>query len=291
MKILVIGCRGQVGSELMATLACVGSVVGIGRSEVDVADHDKLRRVIREASPDLIVNASAYNEVDRAEVDEKTAFTINCESVALMGEEMKKTKGGLIHYSTDFVFDGKIDRPYKESDSTNPLSRYGASKLAGEQALSAMKAPAIVLRTAWVWSVKKKSFVSTMLRLAREKSALDVVSDQIGSPTNARDLAQATGHIIYNLRHSIHKSFRKTRGVYHAVGDGFCSRYEFAQEILKSDPYQFEHKVKSLNPVSTEKFKLPALRPTFAPLDCGLLESTFGIKLPHWRDSLHRDLT
>lgn len=290
MKVLVLGSRGQVGSEAVVALSCFADVVGADLGEVDVGDADALRAFVRAVAPDLIVNAAAYNEVDRAEQDEAGAFRVNAQAPALLGEEMKRTGGALVHYSTDFVFDGRATRPYREDDATAPLGEYGASKLAGERALAELDAPAIVLRTAWVWSLRRKSFVSAMLKLAREREVLRVVADQIGCPTSARDLAEATALLGYGARKDLHGAFMDARGVYHAAGAGHCSRFELAKAAIELDPKKGEHVVKSLEPVPTSAYPLPAQRPAFAPLDCGKLREHFGLAFPDWRASLARAL-
>jgi len=290
MKILVLGGRGQVGSDVQAPLACFGEVVAADFGEVDLGDLDALRAYVRGVAPDLIVNAAAYNEVDRAEQDEASAFRVNAEAVALLGEEMKRARGALLHYSTDFVFDGTTSRPYVETDAPNPLGRYGASKLAGERALAELDAPAIVLRTAWVWSLRRKSFVSAMLKLARERQTLKIVADQVGCPTSARDLAEVTALIAYGARRDVHAAFAEARGVYHAAGAGACSRFELARAAIELDPKRAEHVVETLEPVPTSAYPLPARRPAHAPLDCSKLQARFGITLPAWRASLARAL-
>ncbi len=291
MKTLVLGCKGQVGSEVMAPLACFGEVVGADLADVDVGDLDALRAFVRRVAPDLVVNAAAYNEVDRAEQDEQGALRVNAHAVALLGEEMKRARGALLHYSTDFVFDGTTGRPYREDDAPNPLGKYGESKLAGERALAELDAPAIVLRTAWVWSLRRKSFVSAMLKLAREREVLKVVDDQVGCPTSARDLAEITALIAYGARADVHRAFSDARGVYHAAGAGACSRFELARAAIELDPAKHEHKVRSIEPVPTSAYPLPARRPASAPLDCGKLGARFGLALPDWRDSLARAFT
>jgi dTDP-4-dehydrorhamnose reductase len=290
MRILLLGCKGQVGHELGPALGCFAEVIGADLGEIDIADLDALRGYVRRVAPDLVVNAAAYNEVDRAEQDADAAFRVNAGAVGLLGEEMKRSGGALLHYSTDFVFDGAAGRAYREDDATNPLSRYGASKLAGERALAELDAPAIVLRTAWVWSLRRKSFVSAMLKLAREREVLKVVDDQVGCPTSARDLAEATALIAYGARKDVHGAFVEARGVYHAAGAGSCSRFELARAAIELDPAKSEHRVRSLEPVPTSAFPLPAKRPANAPLDCSKLRARFDVALPDWRASLAREL-
>ena len=191
MKILLFGAGGQLGHELASLLPLKGEVEAVGRDRIDMADPAELRGLLVRSRPKIIVNAIAYNQVDLAEAEPEAALRVNAEAVATLGEYARREGAALIHYSTDFVFDGKKGAPYVETDPTNPLSAYGRSKLAGERALMEMQAPALVLRTAWVYSLRRKSFVSMMLKLAREKKEMKIVEDQVGSPTWCRDLARA----------------------------------------------------------------------------------------------------
>jgi dTDP-4-dehydrorhamnose reductase len=286
VKILLIGRDGQVGLELASHLASRGEVTALGRRELDLADLDAVRARVAEACPELIINAAAYNAVDRAEEEPQAAMRINAEAVGLLGELATERDAALIHYSTDFVFDGTKGSAYTEDDPPAPLSAYGRSKLAGEGALVESAAPAIVLRTAWVYSLGRKSFVSMILSLAREREELKIVTDQVGSPTWARDLARATVAIVDRLGAAPGLEARRHRGVYHAAGGGSASRFELAEAILALDPRAREHRVKRLLPVPSEAFPTPARRPARAVLDCSRLERTFGVRLPEWRSAL-----
>lgn len=250
-----------------------------------------LRDVLARERPRVVVNATAYNEVDRAESDTAGATAVNRDSVLAMGEYAKQEGAALIHFSTDFVFDGTKGSPYVETDRPNPLSEYGKSKLAGEQALAAIDAPAIVLRTAWVYSLRRKSFVSMIHNLARQKTELKVVRDQIGSPTFCRDLARATAVVLARLGTDPGRKAAEVRGIYHAAGEGACSRYELATAIVELDPNRKEHVVQRIEPATSDAFPAPARRPSNAPLNCDKLAETFGVRLLPWRLALAEALS
>jgi dTDP-4-dehydrorhamnose reductase len=291
LKVVLLGNEGQLGSALQGTLGCFAQVVGFDRSTLDVGDPDRLRAMLRAERPECVVNASAYTNVDDSEKDEAAATRVNGDAVAVLGEECKSLRAGLVHYSTDFVFDGKSPRAYREEDPTGPLGAYGRSKLAGERALLAVDAPAIVLRTAWVYSVGRKSFVSAILRLAREREVLRIVADQVGNPTFAGDLAVATSVLVFAMRGDVHGGIDAVRGVYHLAGAGTTSRFELARAVVDLDPRKNEHRVKRVDPIKTEEYPLPAARPAFAPLDCEKAWDKLGVRLPDWRETLARALS
>jgi dTDP-4-dehydrorhamnose reductase len=290
MNIVLLGSAGQVGRALVGALACFARVTPVDRAALDLGDIDAIRRVLRTAQPDAVVNAAAYTDVDAAERDEATAMRVNATAVAVLGEECRKLRAGLVHYSTDFVFDGRASRPYVEDDAPAPLGAYGRSKLAGECALIEGAAPAIILRTAWVYSLTRRSFVSSIHRLAREREVLRIVADQFGSPTFASDLAYATALILYGVRHDAHAALEGARGVYHVAGAGTASRFELASAVLELDPRKHEHRVRRIDPITTAEYPLPAPRPAFAPLDCQRAFRRFRVALPDWRDALARAL-
>ena len=290
MRILLLGARGQVGHELAGTLAPFAQVVASSRAETNL-DAEGVRPLVEEAKPDVIVNASAYTDVDGAEKEPELAHAVNARLVGALGEETKRRRAALVHFSTDFVFDGEKPTPYVETDATAPLGEYGRSKLAGERALSEMDAAAVIFRTAWVYSLRRKSFVTTMLRLAREREELAVVTDQIGSPTFCRDLAQAVALILYGCRTNAVEAIAEARGIYHLAGSGSVSRYDFTRAILELDPRRSEHRVKQLRPISAAEFPLPARRPRATPLDGAKAFAQWGIRLAPWRDALARALT
>jgi dTDP-4-dehydrorhamnose reductase len=291
VKILLLGPDGQLGYELRPLLSALGEVCAISRTDLDIKDVSGLRDVLGRERPRVIVNATAYNEVDKAETDSGTALAINRDAVLVMGEYAKREGAALVHYSTDFVFDGTKGAPYVETDRTNPLSAYGKSKLSGEQALEGIEAPAIVLRTAWVYSLRRKSFVSMVHRLAREKKELRIVRDQIGSPTFCRDLARVSAVLVARLGKDPGGKATECRGLYHAAGEGACSRYELATSVIELDPKRHEHVVEAVEPATTDAFPTPARRPGNAPLDCEKLAQVFNVRLLPWRLALAEALS
>jgi dTDP-4-dehydrorhamnose reductase len=290
MRVLLIGAQGQLGHELRVPLACFTELVSPSRAELDLGAPGVLRAAVTTARPDVVVNAAAYNDVDRAEREPELAERINGDAVAELGALAKSQRFALITYSTDFVFDGKKPSPYVETDATEPLGAYARSKRAGERALLDLQAPALIVRTAWVYSLRRKSFVSSILRLAREKDELRVVDDQVGSPTFCRDLAQATALLVRGLGDDPVGFVEQARGVYHVAGGGACSRYELARAAIELDPRRAEHRLRRLLPCSTLEYPLPAPRPARAVLDSGLFGRRFGIRLPGWQDGLERAL-
>jgi len=290
MEIVLLGSAGQVGVALGGALGCFAHVTAYDRSTLDLSDADAVVAALRRARPAVVVNAAAFTDVDRAESEEAMATRINGDVVGVLGEECRAIRAGLVHYSTDFVFDGKASRPYREDDPTAPLGAYGRSKLAGETALALAGAPALVLRTAWVYSPGRRSFVASILRLARERESLRIVADQSGSPTFAGDLAMATALLIHGVRSDPFGAIDDARGVYHMAGGGVATRYDLATATIASDPRANEHRVKDVVPVPTTDYPLPAPRPAFAPLDCEKLRQRFGIALPPWRAALARAL-
>jgi dTDP-4-dehydrorhamnose reductase len=288
VKLLLLGADGQVGFELAPMLEKLGDVVGTTRAALDVADEAALRGTLDTHRPDVVINAVAWTDVDGAERDPAGADRINRDAVAMLGEEARARRFALLHYSTDFVFDGESTRAYREDDAPHALSAYGRSKLAGERALLDANAPAIILRTAWVYSLRRKSFVTSILRAAHEREVLRVVDDQHGSPTFARDLAAASTRVLETLGKDPFAAIERVRGVYHAAGAGVVSRYDFARAIVELDPERATQTVRSIEPVPSSAYPLPAARPKYAPLDCGALARSFGVTLPPWRDALER---
>jgi dTDP-4-dehydrorhamnose reductase len=273
----------------MTMLPVFADVVGHGR-EVDLGDRDALRAAVAAAAPEVIVNAAAYNDVDGAESDEQRATLVNGHAVALLGGEAAERKAILIHYSTDFVFDGRSERPYRESDATAPLSAYGRSKLFGEERLTESEAPAIVLRTAWVYSLRRRSFVRTILRAARERDSLRVVDDQIGCPTRARDLALATALLLHGVRRDPFGELAPLRGIYHLAGAGQASRYQLAKAALELDPLRGEQRAREVLPIASGELPSPARRPCYAVLDCAKARQELGLALVPWKESLEAEL-
>ncbi len=290
MKAYVLGADGQLGHELCGALGCFADVIRATEADFDMTDLSTLRDRIRSAHPDVIVNAAAYTDVDGAERNPTLCRAVNTEAVRVIGEECAANGIGLVHYSTDFVFDGAKGQPYLETDEPSPLNEYGRSKLEGERALARLEAPAIVLRTAWVYSLRRKSFVSSILRLARERPELRIVSDQVGNPTFCRDLAICTALVLFSMRSDPLGALRNARGVYHLAGSGWTDRCSFASRILELDPRKDQHVTRAVVPIRSDDYPLPARRPTHAPLDCSKFQTTFGAMLPPWEEALERAL-
>lgn len=287
MKILLTGGNGQVGWELIRALLPLGEVITTNRAQADLSDLDNLRRTVQKYSADVIVNAAAYTAVDKAETEESLAFLINAEALGVLAEEAKKTGALLVHYSTDYVFDGTKISAYAEDDVPNPVNIYGQSKLAGEKAVQATGADYLILRTSWVYAARGHNFLKTVLRLAAEREELNIVADQIGSPTWARLIAETTAHVI---RQSMleRRSGGFDSGLYHLTTAGETSWHGFAQTIVDIVRQQGNQALKNriINPIPTADYPLPAKRPANSLLATGRLERHFGLKMPVWDKAL-----
>ncbi|GAB4578733.1 MAG: dTDP-4-dehydrorhamnose reductase [Anaerolineales bacterium] len=286
MKILLIGNTGQVGWELQRTLAPLGSLTAIDYPDINLTDMDNTRAWVRRVQPNVIVNAAAYTAVDKAESDLATAHAINATAAGVLAEEAKTLGAAMIHYSTDFVFDGNKTTPYVETDPTNPLGAYGQTKRDGEIAVEQVGGASITLRTAWVYSTRRPSFVTKTLEWARKFPELRIVTDQIGCPTWCRLLAEATALVIAMGGKHLTPWLTERRGIYHLAGDGGCSRYEWAQAILKYDPHPELQTAKALLPALTADFPTPAARPAYSTLNCDKFADTFGLRFPPWEEGL-----
>jgi dTDP-4-dehydrorhamnose reductase len=320
VRILLFGKNGQLGWELQRTLALLGQVVALDYPQVDLAKPESIVTVIREAQPDIIVNAAAYTAVDRAESEPQLAMAINSAAPGVIAETALAQGAALIHYSTDYVFDGAKGAPYTEDDLPNPLGVYGSSKLAGERAIEQVGGAYLILRTSWLYSLRGDSFVNKVLSWARQNPRVRVVSDQIGNPTWARMLAEITAQvlairysqsaigrslfaapnsrfIIRNLAHAEPLNLepenpdflawlRERRGIYHLAGSGYTNRLEWARAIIRYDPHPEEQIVHEILPALTSDFPTPARRPLFSALDCKRFTNTFGLALSHWEAAL-----
>lgn len=286
MKILLFGKNGQLGWELERALAPLGTIYALGLDELDLVQLDMLRAHIRKLQPQVIVNASAYTAVDRAEEETDLARAINVEAPRIMAEESRSLGGVMIHYSTDYVFDGRKTSAYTEADETNPLNVYGQSKLEGEQAIRQVGGAHVILRTSWVYSLRGDGFVSKVLKWARTQNVMRVVSDQVGSPTWARPLAEVTSLMLARGLDAPTQYFSERAGVYHLGGEGSVSRLDFSRAIVELDPKREEQTVQRLDPALTADFPTPALRPLTTTLDCAKFSSTFNLRLPNWKDAL-----
>ncbi len=278
------------GLQLHACLQTIGQVITAGWVQsplppmlaLDLTDHQNIRQVVAEAKPDVIINAAAYTAVDKAESDSDTAMAINATAVGILAEEALKRHALLVHYSTDYVFNGKRCQPYHEDVTPDPRSVYGETKLAGEQAIQTVGGDYLILRTAWVYGLYGSNFLRTMQRLANERERLSVVADQIGSPTWSFTLAQATSQIL-NLYYSPFCTLSKAHmtGLYHLTAQGQTSWYGFAHEILR-----YSQQADKLAAITTEDYPTPATRPAYSVLATDKIQTTFGLHLPQWQQAL-----
>jgi len=285
-KILIFGKHGQVGGQLVAQLSGREDIAVIATDieDVDLTDDRATRQLVLDHGPDWVVNTSAHTAVDRAEEEQSLARQLNAIAPGVIAKACKEIDAAMVHYSTDYVFDGIASAPYLESDTTNPRSVYGKTKLEGEQAVFSVLEKAIILRTAWVYSRNGKNFVNTMLRLAKERDALNVVCDQYGSPTLADDLAAATIAVIDQLTAG---PVDDAWGLYHATGSGVINWSGFTESILKLSG----HYGVVVNPIPSSEYPTPAPRPAYSVLSNEKLKKRFAIELPHWQDALERCLS
>jgi dTDP-4-dehydrorhamnose reductase len=291
-KIVVVGRHGQIAWDLQSSLLEIGSVSAVGRPQIDLADPDSIRKMIREFEPSVLVNAAAYTAVDQAEAEPELAMKVNGEAPQIMAEEMKRRSGLFITYSSDYVFDGEKASPYTESDAPHPLNMYGASKLAGDRAVEAAGGAYLVFRTSWVYAARGKNFLRTIMRLARERDELRVVDDQIGAPTLSTDIAQATLKVLKHLAGkscSPAKALGDRRGICNMTSRGSVSWYGFAVAIVEEMGRHMMNSDKPLPtvvPISTRERPAPASRPKNSRLSNEKLRRMFGVELPEWRTSL-----
>jgi dTDP-4-dehydrorhamnose reductase len=303
-RILLTGKNGQVGHDLQNSLPALGEVFALDRKELDLSKPDQIREMIRRIQPTVIINAAAYTAVDQAEKEESLAHVVNAEAPAIMAEEAKKIGAAVIHYSTDYVFDGTKRTPYQENDSTNPLNAYGRTKLAGEQAIQSSGVNQLIFRTAWVYSTRGKNFLLTILRLATQREELRIVSDQIGAPTWSREIASATAQVLQRIYDPKEKSteWHDCSGTYHMTAAGETNWYEFAGAILEEARKQTSAPAewfttamrgvplitRQVIPIPTAEYPTPARRPAYSVLSNTRLQTVFGIRLPDWQTQLLR---
>jgi dTDP-4-dehydrorhamnose reductase len=295
-RILLTGATGQVGGELLETLKPLGEVIAPSRTEMDLANVTSVRKTIRAVLPRWIVNPGAYTAVDKAETEPDLALAINSEAVRVMGQEARTIGAGVIHFSTDYVFDGSANAPYRETDATGPASVYGVSKLAGEKALADSGAGHMIFRTSWVYGPVGKNFLLTILKLARERERLRVVADQHGAPTWSRDLAKMTADVIAQCEatargHELEGVLADVGGVYHAAGAGETTWYGFAAEALRlQQEREPDVRFAQIDAITTAEFPTPAKRPANSRMNCEKLAERFGRKMMDWQDSLREVL-
>lgn len=286
MRILLLGKYGQLGWELKRTLLPLGEVYAFDYPEIDLTRPDSIRKTIRDINPEVIVNATAYTAVDRAESGPEMAMAINARAPGVLAEEALDLNAVLVHYSTDYVFDGTKGEPYLEEDEPNPINVYGQSKLAGEHGIRDVGGAYLILRTSWVYSLRRDSFVNKVLKWSRNEKTLRIVSDQIGSPTWSRMLAEANAQLLAMGKEDPYGWITDRSGVYHLAGFGNASRLEWARAILEYDPGHDEQIVEEVQPALTYEFPAPAKRPLFSALNCAKFKSAFDLRLPEWREAL-----
>jgi len=293
MSILLLGKDGQVGWQLQRSLAPHGEVVACARSDADLSDAGQLRALVRRVRPAVIVNAAAYTAVDKAESEPELAWRINAEAPGVLAGAAAESGALLIHYSTDYVYDGLKPTPYVETDPTNPQSAYGRSKLAGEEAIRASGAKSVIFRTSWVFGARGGNFVKTILRLARDKESLNVVDDQVGAPTPAALIATVTGVVLAGLRQGEAMAVGEQR-LYHLCSGRSVSWCEFARTIVAlagvMPGFDLRLKPEAIRAIPSRDYPTPAVRPLNSRLDCARLENDFGLRMPDWQPYLERML-
>jgi dTDP-4-dehydrorhamnose reductase len=282
--ILVTGVTGQIGFELLRTLQGLGRVVACDRSMLDLSDLDRVRTFVRDLKPSLIVNPAAYTAVDRAESEVGLARRLNADVPRVLAEEAARSGGTLIHYSTDYVFDGTKAEPYVETDAANPRNAYGATKLEGEQAIAATGCAHLILRTSWVYGRRGRNFLLTMLKLGAERPELRVVADQVGAPTWAKTIAVATSHIVAQGVASCDTDWWARRsGIYHLTSAGATSWCGFAEAIFA---IAMPSRAPAVVPIASDDYPTPAKRPANSRMALDKLTQTFGLQMPDWRSAL-----
>jgi dTDP-4-dehydrorhamnose reductase len=283
MNILLTGTSGQIGWELQRVLSPLGRVVALGHEDLDLADPDAIRARVREVRPEIVVNAAAYTAVDRAESEPALAQAVNAVAPGILAEEAARQSAFLVHYSTDYVFDGAKAEPYLERDATNPLGAYGRTKLAGERAVTQVGGRHLILRTSWIYATRGHNFLRTIRRLIRERDSLNVVDDQWGAPTWARLVAEATGQILVRLappRAGARADIPS--GIFHLTCSGQTSWHGFARAIATVEAERGSPSRCDIRPIPTTEYPTPAKRPLNCRLDCSALEREFGLALPDW---------
>lgn len=281
MKILLLGKDGQVGHELQRTLLPLGDVIAMGRQDANLEDPTSIERALHSHSPAIIVNAAAYTAVDKAESEENKARRINADAVALLAKYASRTKALLVHYSTDYVYDGQKDSPYVETDSTGPQSAYGRTKMEGEHAIVLSNCNALIFRTSWVFSAYGGNFIKTIMRLAGERDSLGIVADQFGAPTSAELIADVTALAV-----AAHKQLRPIeRGIYHLAASGVTSWHGFATHVvekLEKKGIALTLNASKVRAIGTDEYPLPAIRPKNSRLNTRKLSAALGLEIPHW---------
>ena len=285
-RILILGAAGQLGRELLRSFSGLGTVTAADRNSVDLARPEQIRAMIHRIQPDVILNAGAYTAVDRAESERELAYAINAEAPRILAQEAAKLSALLVHYSTDYVFDGAKRGPWTEVDPPGPLNAYGASKLAGEQAIQEAGGKHLIFRTSWVYGARGQNFLLTMLRLGRERSPLSIVADQVGAPTTSTELARATHRVVAGVLAGRHGAPPNWTGLYHMTCSGQTSWLGFARAIFSRAAAPLGINVPELIPITTENYPTPARRPRNSVLSNAKLKESFDVQLPSWESAL-----
>lgn len=285
-RVLIVGNAGQVGVELQRSFAGYGEVIGVDRESVDLAQPDQVRALVRRVEPEIILNAAAYTAVDRAESEQELAQAINAEAPRILAEEALRTNALLVHYSTDYVFDGAKQGPWTEQDTPAPLNAYGASKLAGEEAILQAGGRVLIFRTSWVYGPHGSNFLLTMLRLARQRDSLSIVGDQVGSPTTSIELARATHAIVSGVMAGQFGTTEEWAGLYHMTCSGSTSWCGFAQAIFARAGKLLDGKIPVVTLITSEEYPTPAKRPRNSVLSNAKLDGRFGVRLASWETAL-----
>jgi len=289
MKILLFGKEGQVGWELQRSLLTVGDIIASEQHELDFENPDDVRGWVRRHAPDIIVNAAAYTAVDQAETEPEKARRINADAVGVLAEEAKRLNAWLVHYSTDYVFDGEKNGPYLEDDRPNPLSVYGRTKLEGEVRVRDCHAKHLIFRTSWVFAARGKNFAKTMLRLAKEREKLTVIADQHGAPTSAELLADVTALALHRV--ILNQQCSDLSGTYHLVAGGETNWHDYARYVIsvaREKGMALKTAPEHIYPIKTEEYPLPAKRPKNSRLSVSKITGAFGVQLPDWHHQVRR---
>jgi dTDP-4-dehydrorhamnose reductase len=287
VKLLLTGSTGQVGWYLAQFLDPLLDVVALTRAQLDLSDGERIRAVVRDIRPQLIVNAAAYTAVDKAETEPALAYRINAEAPGILAQEAARLRAVIVHYSTDYVFDGQKSSPYTEEDEPCPLNVYGETKLAGEHAVSASGAPYLIFRTSWLYGPRGQNFLRTILRLAHDREELRIVADQVGAPTSSRMVAEVSARIIAQLlARGQWKTPDAWAGLYHLTTAGQASWFEFAKAILELDPNSKEQLCRSVVGIPSEEYPTLAKRSRYSVLDNARITARFDIHSAHWRAEL-----
>ena len=290
MNILLFGKDGQLGWELQRSLTPLGKIHAFGRGEVDLNDGDMIKNIITRLKPSVIINAAAYTAVDKAEQDQDNCFAVNTDAVSVMAEEAQKRNALLVHYSTDYVFDGKNEQGYSEDDIANPLNIYGKSKYQGERAVQQSGADYLIFRTSWMYATRGENFARTILKLAGERQELQIVNDQYGAPTSAELIADITALALYKVLNDADNR-QKYNGIYHLTAAGSTNWFDYASYVLKlagNKGMSFKLDQQKLSGIPAEQYPAPAKRPKNSYLNTDKIKSVFGIHLPDWQYHVQR---